>query len=125
MAYPIVLTAIAPMEYFQRREPFSLLGLILSNPLIFLGMLFVGVIVAFPNLMQMDPELMEEAGKGHEEMTEAMEKLKGSFLGAATTAIAGSTPSSSSASNSNGAASSSSGGASSNPSLAAKASNRP
>ena len=113
------------MEYFQRREPFSLLGLILSNPLIFLGMLFVGVIVAFPNLMQMDPELMEEAGKGHEEMTEAMEKLKGSFLGAATTAIAGSTPSSSSASNSNGAASSSSGGASSNPSLAAKASNRP
>lgn len=125
MAYPIVLTAIAPMEYFQRREPFSLLGLILSNPLIFLGMLFVGVIVAFPNLMQMDPELMEEAGKGHEEMTEAMEKLKGSFLGAATTAIAGSTPSSSSASNSNGAASRSSGGASSNPSLAAKASNRP
>ena len=116
------------MEYFQRREPFSLLGLILSNPLIFLGMLFVGVIVAFPNLMQMDPELMEEAGKGHEEMTEAMEKLKGSFLGAATTAIAGSTSSSSassSASNSNGAASSSSGGASSNPSLAAKASNRP
>ena len=35
-SYPIILTALGPLKYFKERQPFSILGMILGNPMIIL-----------------------------------------------------------------------------------------
>lgn len=74
MAYPIVLTALAPVEYFQVREPFSLIRTLMANPLTGMGIVFMVVVVAFPGILKFDPETLEEA---QAEMAQTMDTLQG------------------------------------------------
>ena len=49
--YPLLLTAIVPVMYFQQHPPFSIIGMILGNPMMIM-MLFSFVVVLFiPMLM--------------------------------------------------------------------------
>jgi len=63
-SYPIELTAIVPISYFMIRPPFSLLGLIMGNPMIILMCGFVALMAYFPKMLAgMDPEVLEEMQK--------------------------------------------------------------
>jgi hypothetical protein len=81
MAYPIVLTALAKIDYFQPRIPFSILGIILGNPLISIGVVLMAVLVAFPDIAKIDPQALEEAQADVSDVRGAVEKIQDSFLG--------------------------------------------
>jgi len=67
LSYPIVLTAHGPTWYFEKREEFGIQTL-LKNPMMFMVIITLGMIVVFPKMMKnMDPEMMKE-------MQEQMEK---------------------------------------------------
>lgn len=79
VAYPIVLTAITGIQYVVPRPPFSLLALIMQNPIIFLGLAFMIIVVAFPNALTFDIDALEEAagaGTDSADTAEAMETLQ-------------------------------------------------
>jgi hypothetical protein len=79
MAYPIVLIALGPLEYFQRREPFSLLRTMVNNPIMSMGVIFMAIVLAFPSVLSIDPDALEEAQAGLAELTESTDgKIKAS-----------------------------------------------
>lgn len=71
------------MEYFQPRIPFSITGFLVSNPFLTMSLVMMLTVAAFPNILKMDPEALEEAHKDMSDMTEKMERLQGSLLGRA------------------------------------------
>ena len=50
--YPIRLTAIVPLTYFQVKPPLSILGMLLGNPMILIFLVIGGVMVFFPNTLK-------------------------------------------------------------------------
>jgi hypothetical protein len=57
IAYPIILTAIAPVAYFQQRPPLNLIGMLLGNPMMLMMLFSVGVMFLMPKLTEgMDEE---------------------------------------------------------------------
>jgi hypothetical protein len=68
--YPIVLTALAPIQYEIQKPPFSLWNMIKSNPMMLMMLFSLVMVIGMPMLMKgMTPEELEEmkrqgAGKG-------------------------------------------------------------
>lgn len=59
--YPLVITALIPISYFQQRPPLSLLGLLWQNPMITMMVGMFSLMMFFPKLLEgMDPEKMKE-----------------------------------------------------------------
>jgi hypothetical protein len=76
--YPLVLTALVPIEYYQHRPPFSIFSLF-KNPMM-LMMLFSGCAIYFlPNMLSgIDPEQMKELqGESGGDPMAAMKKMMG------------------------------------------------
>lgn len=62
--YPLVVTAVAQVEYFQVRPPFNLMGMIMGNPMMLIMLLSAVVVIGMPKLMaNMSPEELEELKK--------------------------------------------------------------
>lgn len=63
-SYPIVLTALMPVQYFQKKPPISIIGMITGNPMMAM-MLVMGVMVMFmPKMMaNLSPEELAELKK--------------------------------------------------------------
>lgn len=60
-SYPLIITALSPVAYFQRKAPFSITALIFGNPMMAIMVLSLGAMMFFPKLLQgMDPEQMKE-----------------------------------------------------------------
>ena len=49
--YPLVLTAIVPVMYFQQHPPFSIIGMILGNPMMIMMIFSFLVVLFIPMLM--------------------------------------------------------------------------
>lgn len=63
-SYPLVVTAIAQIDYFQPRPPFSLMGMIMGNPMMLVMLLSAVVVVGMPKLLSgMTPEELAEMKK--------------------------------------------------------------
>lgn len=59
--YPLVITALVPVVYFQQRPPFSILSIIWQNPMIAMMVVMFGMMMLFPKMLEgMDPEKMKE-----------------------------------------------------------------
>ena len=69
------------MEYFQPRIPFSILGFLMSNPFLAMSLVMMITVAAFPSILKIDPEALEEAQKDMSEMSEKVERLQGNLLG--------------------------------------------
>jgi len=60
-AYPLVVTALIPISYFQQRPPFSILGMLWQNPMITMMVGMFGLMLLFPQMLEgLDPEKMKE-----------------------------------------------------------------
>mmetsp|Transcript_3220 Transcript_3220/g.5021 ORF Transcript_3220/g.5021 Transcript_3220/m.5021 type:complete len:159 (-) Transcript_3220:75-551(-) len=60
-SYPIVLTALMPINYFQKKPPLSIIGMITGNPMMLMMLVMLIVVVGFPSLLQgMSPEELKE-----------------------------------------------------------------
>lgn len=78
--YPIVLAAIIPLSYFQVRQKFSILGMIMGNPMMLMMLVSLCVVMYFPKMMSgMDPEAMKELQKEAEMSGDPMSKLLGAM----------------------------------------------
>lgn len=75
-SYPMVLTAIMPVRYFQVKPPLSILGMITGNPMMIM-MLVMGVVVMFfPKMMaNMTPEELAELKKQSATSGDPMKEL--------------------------------------------------
>ena len=80
-SYPIILAAMTNMEYFQPRVPFSITGFLISNPFLTMSLVMMLTVAAFPSILKIDPDALEEAQKDMSDMSEKMERLQGSLLG--------------------------------------------
>lgn len=59
--YPIVLTAIAPVNYFQTRPSLSIIGMISGNPMIIMMLFSLVIVIGFPAMLKnMSPEELKE-----------------------------------------------------------------
>jgi hypothetical protein len=57
IAYPIVLTALAPVAYFQQRPPLNIIGMLMGNPMMLMMLFSAGVMFLMPKLTEgMDEE---------------------------------------------------------------------
>lgn len=81
--YPIVLTAMTKLSYFQKRKQLSILGMVTGNPMIIL-MLIMGVaVVAFPKMLSgMSPEELAEMKKQSASQGDPMKELSKMWGGA-------------------------------------------
>jgi hypothetical protein len=76
--YPIVLTALAPIVYHIPKPPFSLLGMIMANPMIIMMLFSLLMVVGFPMMLKgLSPEELEEmkrsgAGDPMKQLTDLM-----------------------------------------------------
>lgn len=78
--YPIALTAIAPITYFQQHPPISIMGLIFGNPMMLMMLFSFAVIVFMPQLMQgLDEEQLKELQGNMANQDESMNSLKKLF----------------------------------------------
>jgi len=78
--YPLIVSAIAPVNYFQARPPFSVLGFVFANPMIILMGFSAIILVAMPQLLkQLDPEALKEYEEAQRDADPAA--LLGKFLG--------------------------------------------
>lgn len=82
--YPMVITAIAQVQHFQKRPPFNLVGMIMANPMMLI-MLFTGLIViGMPQLLaNMTPEELEEIKKQSAAQGDPMKQLSALMGGGA------------------------------------------
>lgn len=66
-SYPLQLTAMSPLNYFQVKPPFSIMGFIMGNPMIVIMGAGCCMMVYFPKMLkELDPEGMkayEESAK--------------------------------------------------------------
>eukprot|EP01038_Epipyxis_sp_PR26KG_P015793 gene15793-21389_t len=59
--YPIVLIALTPVNYFQVKQPFSLWGMIMGNPMIIVMMFTMAIVLVFPKVLEnLSPEELKE-----------------------------------------------------------------
>ena len=86
VGYPIVLRALAPLMYFQPKQQFSILGMIMANPMMSLMLLIGGGMVLV--IQNIDPETMKEIQEqqkqqGQEDPMQQVQKMmSGGGLGA-------------------------------------------
>ena len=79
-AHPIELVALTKLKYFHDPPRFSIIGMIMGNPMIILMAASAGIIFMFPKMLAgMDPEAMKEFEKAQseEDPMEAMKKMLG------------------------------------------------
>ena len=63
-SYPLQFVGMAPIQYAAVKPPFSILGLIMANPMILLMGFSMLIVFAMPKLMQnMTPEELAEMQK--------------------------------------------------------------
>mmetsp|Transcript_23855 Transcript_23855/g.34992 ORF Transcript_23855/g.34992 Transcript_23855/m.34992 type:complete len:208 (-) Transcript_23855:90-713(-) len=61
IGYPLVLTPLVKVSYFQKKEPFSLYKIIMGNKMMVMMVVSFGVMFLFPKLLSgMDKEQMKE-----------------------------------------------------------------
>ena len=67
-SYPIRLTAIVPLSYFQVKPPLSIMGMLLGNPMILMFLVITAVMVFFPNTLKeiTESEEFKKAQKGND-----------------------------------------------------------
>ena len=58
-SHPIRAQALYPIRYFQQRQPFSIVGLIMGNPMMALMVVMFGLVMLNPKMMQGDKEQMK------------------------------------------------------------------
>jgi hypothetical protein len=77
--YPILLTALAPVTYYQQHPPFSLMGFIFGNPTILMMVFSLAVIVFFPMLLSglSEEELKELQSSGTGDPMTSLQRLMG------------------------------------------------
>jgi hypothetical protein len=76
VGYPIVLTAIMPVKYFQTKPPISILGMITGNPMMVMMLIMGIVVVFFPKMMAgMSPEDLAEMKKASAQQGDPMKEL--------------------------------------------------
>lgn len=62
--YPIILKALSSVNYFTPKPKFSILGMLMGNPMMIMMIISVGAMVLFPKMLQgMSPEELEEFKK--------------------------------------------------------------
>jgi hypothetical protein len=71
-SYPIVLTAIVPLYYYQFHPQFTVSGMIFGNPMMIMVIFSVAVIVFFPMMMSglTEEELKEIQSKNNNPLKE-------------------------------------------------------
>lgn len=75
-AYPMVITAIMPVKYFQVRPPLSIMSMITGNPMMIMMLFMLVMIVAFPNMLAgMSPEELKEMQKSSASAGDPMKEL--------------------------------------------------
>lgn len=75
-AYPMVITAIMPVKYFQVRPPLSIMSMITGNPMMIMMVFMLVMIVAFPNMLAgMSPEDLQELKKSQATAGDPMKEL--------------------------------------------------
>eukprot|EP01036_Dinobryon_divergens_P026919 gene26919-35616_t len=63
-AYPIVLTALAPLRFEVQKPPFSPLRMLMANPMMLVMVFMLVVVLVMPKLLQgMTPEELQELQK--------------------------------------------------------------
>ena len=78
--HPIELMALTKLKYFHDPPRFSIIGMIMGNPMILLMAFSAGILFLFPKMLaNMDPEAMKEFEKaqGEEDPMAAMKKMLG------------------------------------------------
>jgi hypothetical protein len=78
--HPIELMALTKLKYFHDPPRFSIIGMIMGNPMIILMAFSAGIIFLFPKMLSsMDPEAMKEFEKaqGEEDPMAAIKKMMG------------------------------------------------
>lgn len=84
--YPVVLTALAPVVFFQKKPSMSIVSMLMGNPMMIMMLFFLVVVSYLPNILKgIPPEELEEmtkqSGQGGDPM-EQMKKLMGMGGGA-------------------------------------------
>lgn len=75
-SYPIVLNALAPIQYEVQKPPFSLWGMIMANPMMLMMLFSLVMVVGMPYLMQnMSPEELEEIKRQSAKNGDPMKQL--------------------------------------------------
>ena len=79
--YPLQVQALAPLNYFHVRPPFSIMSFIMGNPMMIIMGFSVLMLAYFPKLLkEMDPEALkayEQAQKETPDPSEMLKKLLG------------------------------------------------
>ena len=81
--YPLLITALVSVNYFQVRPPFSLVGMLMGNPMILMMLVGGCAMVYLPKMMAgLDPEALKEleaaqAASGGNDPTSAIKKMFG------------------------------------------------
>lgn len=75
-SYPMLISALAPVQYQLPKAPFSLMGMLMGNPMMLL-MVFTGIMAfVMPKMMaNMSPEELEELKKQSATSGDPMAKL--------------------------------------------------
>jgi hypothetical protein len=75
-SYPVVLTAIMPVRYFQTKPPISILGMITGNPMMVMMLFMGGMVMFMPKMMaNMSPEELAELKKQSATSGDPMKEL--------------------------------------------------
>lgn len=62
--YPLTITALVPIQYEMVKPPFSIMGMIMANPMMLLMLFSFVMVFAMPKMMQgMTPEELEQIQK--------------------------------------------------------------
>lgn len=78
ISYPIVLTALAPVAYFQQRPPINIVGMLLGNPMMLMMLFSVGVMVLMPKLTEgMDEEELKKLQAEQGDPMKSLQKMMG------------------------------------------------
>jgi hypothetical protein len=75
--HPMNLVALTPLQYFHNPPRFSIMGMIMGNPMIILMAVGAGAMFLFPKMLNtMDPEAMKDFEKMQSEAEDPMAALK-------------------------------------------------
>jgi len=75
--YPVVLTAMAPLQYTLKKPPLSIVGMLMANPMMIMMVFMLIVVIGMPKLLQgMSPEELEELQKQSATSGDPMKKIK-------------------------------------------------
>lgn len=80
--YPLQLVAIAPINYFQAKPPFSIVGFLMGNPMLLIMGAAVGMMVYFPKMLkELDPEGMKAYEDSAKDVPSDPKELLAQLLG--------------------------------------------